>query len=701
MIRTCSASPLVVLLTIAVLAGCAPAEPLAQTAEQTPRVSVPIDGLVIPTLPGSVLDREDLQRIANLQNARDTVGLLRHLQDSDPAVRARVALAFGSVRSPVAAPALYPLLQDPDARVRALAAFGIGQSELVTAPGVLLDALYREADPAAIVQILDALGRVGDRPALASLVAAEIPSAREADRAIAIARLGIRGVHDPTAVQLLARQLTAAEPRLRRNAAYYFGRITDAAQWQDQVETVIGASSTLETEDEAQLFLATALGRIGIETAEPHILRLLRHSGDWRIRVNAARALGAEGRTPEATTALISAVGEPNHHVAAAAASALATGPLTDAQLDHLEAWVPTRPDQWQVWSGFLPGLVRAGRGDVVYGKLGEDLPVPARAALLRALAVDGTAGGMAALVDATTHPDARVAAAAVDALRQRWQRERGDASPEVFYTTFVQALRRAEGATAFAAAPVLGDTVFLAMGSGIALREVYAELTPVRNVGAMEAIIRAHGAARDSLALDFLVGEAVAARHPVLRTAAVETLTERFEERFHFTTLGGSPPRFPPIDWDYLGTLGPAPRLVLETERGTIVLELHTEWAPATVQAITRFARDGRYDGIPFHRVVPNFVVQGGDIGAGDGFGGPDFFLPSELIPLPYASGTLGMASSGPDTEGSQFFVTHSMQPHLDGRYTVFGRLLYGQDVVDAIRADDRVVRARVEVSR
>jgi peptidylprolyl isomerase len=90
----------------------------------------------------------------------------------------------------------------------------------------------------------------------------------------------------------------------------------------------------------------------------------------------------------------------------------------------------------------------------------------------------------------------------------------------------------------------------------------------------------------------------------------------------------------------------------------------------------------------------VPNFVIQGGDVERGDGWGGPGFAIRSELTRIPFDRGAVGMASAGKDTEGSQYFVTHSMQPHLDGRYTAFGRVVSGMNVVDAIQVGDSVVR-------
>ncbi len=128
------------------------------------------------------------------------------------------------------------------------------------------------------------------------------------------------------------------------------------------------------------------------------------------------------------------------------------------------------------------------------------------------------------------------------------------------------------------------------------------------------------------------------------------------------------------------------------------MVVRLETEEAPQTVQTIARLAEAGRYDGVPFHRVVPNFVVQGGDFASGDGFGGPGFTIRSELTLIPYLRGVIGMASAGKDTEGSQFFITHSMQPHLDGGYTAFGWVVEGMDVVDRLLVGDRIVRATIE---
>ena len=124
--------------------------------------------------------------------------------------------------------------------------------------------------------------------------------------------------------------------------------------------------------------------------------------------------------------------------------------------------------------------------------------------------------------------------------------------------------------------------------------------------------------------------------------------------------------------------------------------IELAVLDAPLTVANFMALARKGFFDGIAMHRVVPDFVVQGGDP-RGDGEGSPGYTLRDEINMRPYLRGTVGMALDWEDTGGSQFFITHSPQPHLDGRYTVFGHVLDGMEVVDALRPGDVIRRVRI----
>jgi peptidyl-prolyl cis-trans isomerase B (cyclophilin B) len=130
-----------------------------------------------------------------------------------------------------------------------------------------------------------------------------------------------------------------------------------------------------------------------------------------------------------------------------------------------------------------------------------------------------------------------------------------------------------------------------------------------------------------------------------------------------------------------------------IDTTQGPIKLELFAKAAPRTVNNFVFLSREKFYDGIVFHRVIPDFMVQTGDP-TGTGRGGPGYRFQDEFDGNPHRheTGTLSMANAGPNTNGSQFFITHRPQPHLDGRHTVFGQVTEGQDVVNKIRQGDRI---------
>jgi peptidyl-prolyl cis-trans isomerase B (cyclophilin B) len=139
--------------------------------------------------------------------------------------------------------------------------------------------------------------------------------------------------------------------------------------------------------------------------------------------------------------------------------------------------------------------------------------------------------------------------------------------------------------------------------------------------------------------------------------------------------------------------------KAVIETSRGIIELELNPQHAPKTVNNFVFLAKEGFYDDVSFHRVIKNFMIQGGDP-TGTGRGGPGYRFEDEVKgnPLKHETGVISMANSGPNTNGSQFFITHSPQPHLNGRHTVFGKVVSGQDVIDAIQQGDKMLHVEIQ---
>ena len=136
-------------------------------------------------------------------------------------------------------------------------------------------------------------------------------------------------------------------------------------------------------------------------------------------------------------------------------------------------------------------------------------------------------------------------------------------------------------------------------------------------------------------------------------------------------------------------------PKAIMETDKGTINLELFDKDAPGTVANFTKLAKSKFYDGVIFHRVIKDFMIQGGDP-TGTGGGGPGYRIKCEINAQKHTPGTLSMAHAGKDTGGSQFFITHVATPHLDGVHTVFGRTT-DMNVVNAIQQGDKITSVKI----
>jgi cyclophilin family peptidyl-prolyl cis-trans isomerase len=193
------------------------------------------------------------------------------------------------------------------------------------------------------------------------------------------------------------------------------------------------------------------------------------------------------------------------------------------------------------------------------------------------------------------------------------------------------------------------------------------------------------------------LLERALGDRDWALRVRAA-SLLKRIDPNADLSRMRPAPAAGPPELNDLKALIAPpvSPMAYIDTEKGLIQIELAVLDAPRAVANFIVLARRNFLGATPWHRVVPDFVVQDGDP-RGDGEGGPGYTIRDEINQRPYLRGTVGMALDWEDTGGSQFFITHSPQPHLDGRYTVFGYVVDGMDVVDRLQQWDQIRSVRV----
>ncbi len=621
--------------------------------------------------------------------------LIRLLEDGEARVRRRAAIAVGRVGLPEAVPALVRLLQtDADGEVRQMAAFGLG---LIGDPSAAEPLRAAVADPLPLVagRAAEALGLLNDiasAPAVGKMVAGHAAAASavapddaraEVNSAADAFRLGVYALARLKNYDALAASVLAADGQPLVQwwpVAYAFQRIED--------KRALPALLALARAENAatRAFAVKGIGALRDPSAVPVLLPLLDASHAASAPgIEAIRAIGRIGDA-SAEAALMKLLYTRGLNPMVRAETLLALGDSAaavsvDAFVDFMGDPSPT------VRLAALQGFAK--RDDdtflTVLSGLDPDTHWSVRAGLATLLGAKDPERSLSRLTPMLSDSDARVVPAVLTAMTRL-------KAPGLAPILFDHVAKDDFGIRAAAAANI-GD---LKPEGGVdVLVAVYkrgeADLVIDARAAALEALSKYGAAAIPTLRI------ALADKDWAVRLKAAELLkaldpTIETAQAIRPAPMAGS------VDYEAPALTVPAvsPHVFIETARGTIEIELDVLDAPITAHHFITLVRKGYYDGLSFHRVVQNFVIQGGDP-RGDGEGGPGYTIRDELNQEPYLRGTVGMALAWRDTGGSQFFITHSPQPHLDARYTVFGRVVSGMEVVDAINQWDVITRIRI----
>jgi cyclophilin family peptidyl-prolyl cis-trans isomerase/HEAT repeat protein len=610
---------------------------------------------------------ETLGRLLEMEDTRSAGGgeLERLLHHREPGIRRRAALAAGRIGDPALVPALVALMNDQEPEVRQMAAFALG---LAGDPAAVdrLTAALADSVPLVRGRAAEALGRIGDGRAASDVARFVLRATPKAQGAITVRgddpgspddpwvelRLGLlalAGLKDEAAAESVL--LASGRPRFDWWVSTWVAmRLEDprlrpvlvaALRSDDPLSRALGARGLGALGGASALDALSALARDPDETVAFEALRALGRIGDERGRAPAAAALGS-----------------PSDVVRREALRTLAALPPDRRLRSRIVPLVGDR-SPW-IRAAALSALARTDRDDfaLVLSGMDPDRVWWVRAALATALGGLGDEMSVGILHAMLADDDARVRPAVLAAMGAK------ELSPEL-----LDAWKQGQKDGA-----------------------LEARLAVVKALAAA-------GETKDRAAL-----AEIAAHDPsrAVRKPAADALRR----------LGESSPPVPgpqavdrpPLDYRALMAplypyFAPAlytPRAFVHTRGGVIEIYLDVVEAPLTSESFVDLARRGFYDGLVFHRVEPGFVVQGGDP-RGDGYGGPGYALRDEITERPYGRGSVGLALAGPDTGGSQFFITLAPQPQLDGRYPRFGTVVSGMDVVDRIRPGDAIERVEV----
>jgi cyclophilin family peptidyl-prolyl cis-trans isomerase/HEAT repeat protein len=663
------------------------------------------------------------------------------LADKNAQVRKRVALAMGRIGDERALPALLDVLKtESENDVRQMIAFAIGEIESPAGAAALIEILDDTRAPAEIrARAVEALGKIGG--ALLSSAPARSDQATtpkvEDERLTRIRtaiidalkfEAGRRSMSDRETILLGLTAVLRTRPEGAGPVVVHFLKYSDSRIVADALNT---------------------MARLRLKDGSEQVRQLL-GSGDAVVRANAARVAGAAEDKQAFDALLARALYDYDVRVRVSAIRAL--GSLKDARAadplrergealmgSHGRSLVSELLEITVVLGRLLPNklderglaFLRAMHGltkgeapevQIAFARIApgvfqsEFYQSQVRTKNVSWRRVSARVQGLAAIQAVIT---GAAAGSAGDKVRKDSEEELrailnrpppSSAVPEVLraYASYKpsdlksillkhlgsrnQVLSRAT------AAELLGDLPLEDKDIKALADEFLLEITPsefLEEPDAAIAILDTLGKQKSPRASDE-IKKGFLAEHYVIRRRAAEILRQNgvgdFSKEVGFadTRLNGSAYR------RAIARIGKHVTATLVTSKGSFVIEFLPEDAPLTVDNFVQLARKGYFNGITFHRVVPNFVIQGGDP-RGDGSGGPGYSIRCEINEAPYERAAVGMALSGKDTGGSQWFVTHSPQPHLDGGYTVFGRVIRGMEVVDRIARGDIIRRVIV----
>lgn len=696
---------LVALLLLAVSAGC--------TGSPRPRRAGTVPDLDIRSMLLLLVDRQ-IYDPTTVQLAAS----------GGPGLREELAVSLGRIPASEGRPVLLGMLEDPEPAVRRAAAFALGEMEDEGAKSASPGLLQAAADPDRETGRLavEALGKIGADVAAAGLALAPLP---EPERWARLTPALFRFKQDER-VPLGVAALAAADAGAVKSA--------------DQAGK--GAKRSPRPDPDQRFFAAYALARDPLPAAaEP--LRGLLNDPDPRIRGWAARALGQIGNGDDLARLLpLLAAPEPppviqalragqrlwteGKIVGAAALAArdawrapllaLLSDPRSGVRSTAIEAaafWLPdpgladALAERAEKGTGRERGLALVALATAKVPRAAELIEKAAGAPVsvasegvpqegaetsdLRAHAAEaaGKLGDQEILGVLWKDPSPTVRGA-VAAARLALLPENDAATGEKLST---EILADPDEGVRLAALDWLGEHPVLPIAKlGPAVAKALVDESEEPGLAGLRALgARVKAVPADRPAALEMAGYVIEKEGYVLRRAAI-ALTKELE--------APAPELLPPDDArrteDYgemLERVWTPHRVAIETEKGTITVDLTCRDAPLTCLSFLQLAAQGFYDGLTFHRVVPDFVIQAGDP-RGDGIGGPGYSIRDEIGRLRYGRGVLGMALAGPDTGGSQFFLTLSPQPHLDGGFTSFGKVVAGDEVLDKIQGGDRIVR-------
>jgi len=606
-----------------------------------------------------------IQEIYQNQDERNSQGLLPFLTSDNYEYRKEASLAFASVQDSIAIEPLVLLLDDTETEVRIVAAYALGQIGNTLAERPIIRALEGEEVPVVRKELLEALGKCSSEKGLRLLESGQPQDSLEkSGLAWGIYRAGIKGNHSNNTIKKATELLNFRNSfETRLGAAHFLYRTRDIDI--TPFFKLIAESAKNDPAPNVRMASVRALAKVNSLKCAEVLSQILINDVDYRVRVNSIVAMA--GKDYQLIKGAVwKALEDENQNTAISAANNLLNQP--DFSGDEAFEFAKNI-DNWRVRSILLSAALKNSPDKNAIMQfiiaLYENSPNPyERAALLSSL---GQITSRSEFISKETFNTKHkvISTSGLQALANIRSIEDFPKSMEGY---FADLFKKAIGSKDLALIGIAGGIL---INPEFGFKEIFEDFKFLYD-------------AKNSLSLP--------KDNETLQ--ALQRTIDYFENAVNPQPVVNEYNH--PIDWKKVKLIPKDQKVIVETTKGNIHLELMIEESPGSTINFISLANSGYYNGNNFHRVVPNFVIQGG-CPRGDGWGGENYSIRSELGLSRYGDGYVGMASAGKDTEGVQWFITHSPTPHLDGSYSIFGKVVKGMEVVHNIEVGDTIISVTV----
>jgi cyclophilin family peptidyl-prolyl cis-trans isomerase/HEAT repeat protein len=603
-----------------------------------------------------------IARIYDLKDRRLSDSLYQFFTNENLQYRNEAILAFASIQDSSAVDELgKQLIRETDTTVRKSLAFTLGQIKSSECERILLGALMREKNTAVLKELLEAYGKTTAhwQLILPSFLDDTLTSE---GLAWSIYRAGLNEKTDTAATRIatiLFDQQHHSPTQL--GAASFFAR--SGKNFENAFDKI--ATSALQNSSaDVRMAAATALKKINTPQSLKTLQKILETEKDPRVKINAVKALQAFNFT-DTKSFLYKALYDKNVNVGVASSEVIKARATDEnwIELSNLTGRIENWRIQANLYEASLSKTSNKALVDEVIGVYNRSHNPYQKAALLMAL--HNNPSSFDFVSQELLKTDAPVIrSSAANSLTDMQQNKNFDSKLKISFAGLCKDVMPK------------GDVAVIGTFASTLADPALNYKTIVKDFSFLNDARKKLSLPKDNEALQPLE-EAIA----YFEGKKPEPVKNQFNN---------------PIDWALVKTIPKDQKVVIKTTRGHIKLQLFVENAPGAVANFIKLAKENYFDKKFFHRVVPNFVIQAG-CNRGDGWGGENYSIRSEFSPLRYKTGSVGMASAGKDTEGTQWFITHSPTPHLDGRYTLFAEVIDGMKTVDFIEVGDQILDVEI----